>query len=82
MFRPCVVAGGDAPALVDNLPYTQISARLPEPLVGLLDGIPAIKPVLPDPGITFQLVHHDDVATAMRAATSSVSGWGLSRWKP
>jgi nucleoside-diphosphate-sugar epimerase len=68
VFRPCVVAGRDAPALVDNLPYTQISARLPEPLVGLLDSIPAIKPVLPDPGISFQLVHHDDVATAMRAA--------------
>jgi nucleoside-diphosphate-sugar epimerase len=68
VFRPCVVAGRDAPALVDNLPYTQISARLPEPLVGLLDSIPAIKPVLPDPGVPFQLVHHDDVATAMRAA--------------
>jgi UDP-glucose 4-epimerase len=24
--------------------------------------------VLPDPGVSFQLVHHDDVATAMRAA--------------
>ena len=27
-----------------------------------------LKPVLPDPGIRFQLVHHDDVATALRAA--------------
>jgi nucleoside-diphosphate-sugar epimerase len=27
-----------------------------------------LKPVLPDPGIPFQLVHHDDVATALRAA--------------
>ena len=68
VFRPCVVAGADAPALVDNLPYTQISARLPGRLVGLLDSIPAVKPVLPDPGVPFQLVHHDDVATAMRAA--------------
>jgi UDP-glucose 4-epimerase len=68
VFRPCIVAGRDAPALLDNLPYTQISARLPEPLVGLLDSIPAVKPVLPDPGVPFQLVHHDDVATAMRAA--------------
>ncbi|MEA2145811.1 MAG: hypothetical protein QOG59_1398, partial [Solirubrobacteraceae bacterium] len=25
-------------------------------------------PVLPDPGVRFQLVHHDDVAAAMRAA--------------
>jgi len=27
-----------------------------------------VKPVLPDPGVPFQLVHHDDVASAMRAA--------------
>jgi UDP-glucose 4-epimerase len=31
--------------------------------------------VLPDPGVPFQLVHHDDVATAMRAAV-------LGRGKP
>ena len=30
--------------------------------------MPILKPVLPDPGIPFQLVHHDDVASAMRAA--------------
>jgi nucleoside-diphosphate-sugar epimerase len=68
VFRPCIVAGRDAPALLDNLPWTQISARLPEPLMALLDSIPAVRPVLPDPGVPFQLVHHDDVATAMRAA--------------
>ena len=33
------------------------------------------RPVLPDPGIPFQLVHHDDVAAAMRAAV-------LGRGKP
>jgi nucleoside-diphosphate-sugar epimerase len=77
VFRPCVVAGRDAPALLDNLPYTQISARLPEPLVGLLDSIPAVKPVLPDPGVPFQLVHHDDVATAMRAAVLGRGGPGI-----
>jgi UDP-glucose 4-epimerase len=27
-----------------------------------------LKPVLPDPGVPFQLVHHDDVASALRAA--------------
>jgi UDP-glucose 4-epimerase len=27
-----------------------------------------VKPVLPDPGIRFQLVHHDDVADAIVAA--------------
>jgi UDP-glucose 4-epimerase len=67
VFRPCIVAGPDAPLLIDSLPYTQISERLPGPVLSLLDGVPILRPVLPDPGIAFQLVHHDDVASAMRA---------------
>ena len=68
VFRPCIVAGPRAPALIDSLPYMQLSARLPRALTRLLDGLPLVRPVLPDPGIPFQLVHHDDVASAMRAA--------------
>ncbi len=68
VFRPCIVAGPDAPLLIDSLPYTQISERLPGPVLALLEGVPILKPVLPDSGIPFQLVHHDDVASAMRAA--------------
>jgi UDP-glucose 4-epimerase len=68
VFRPCIVAGPHAPLLIDSLPYTQISERLPSAVLGLLDGVPILKPVLPDPGVAFQLVHHDDVASAMRAA--------------
>jgi nucleoside-diphosphate-sugar epimerase len=30
--------------------------------------VPLISPVLPDPGVPFQLVHHDDVAAALCAA--------------
>lgn len=75
VFRPCIVAGPNAPLLIDSLPYTQISGRLPGPVLGLLDGVPILKPVLPDPGIPFQLVHHDDVAAAMR-------GGVLGRGKP
>jgi len=67
VFRPCIVAGPDAPLLIDTLPYTAISERLPGPVLSLLDGVPILRPVLPDPGVPFQLVHHDDVATAMRA---------------
>jgi len=67
VFRPCIVAGPDAPLLIDSLPYTQISERLPGPVMRLLDGVPILKPILPDPGVPFQLVHHDDVASAMRA---------------
>jgi nucleoside-diphosphate-sugar epimerase len=68
VFRPCIVAGPEAPLLIDSLPYTQISERLPGPVLSLLDGVPILKPVLPDPGVPFQLVHHDDVASAVRAA--------------
>jgi UDP-glucose 4-epimerase len=75
VFRPCIVAGPDAPLLIDSLPYTQISGRLPGPVLNLLEGVPILRPVLPDPGIPFQLVHHDDVASAMRAGV-------LGRGKP
>jgi UDP-glucose 4-epimerase len=68
VFRPCIVAGPGAPLLIDSLPYTQLSERLPAAVLNLLDGVPILKPVLPDPGVPFQLVHHDDVASAMRAA--------------
>jgi UDP-glucose 4-epimerase len=68
VFRPCIVAGRHAPMLINSMPYTQISGRLPGPVLGLLGRVPLLKPVLPDPGVPFQLVHHDDVASAMRAA--------------
>jgi UDP-glucose 4-epimerase len=68
VFRPCIVAGPDALALVENIPYVQISERMPAGVLRALELMPALKPVLPDPGVPFQLVHHDDVATAMRAA--------------
>jgi UDP-glucose 4-epimerase len=68
VFRPCIVAGSDALLLVENIPYLQLSERTPEPVLRALELLPALKPVLPDPGVPFQLVHHDDVATALRAA--------------
>jgi nucleoside-diphosphate-sugar epimerase len=68
VFRPCIVAGPDALLLLQNIPYIQISERLPDPVRRLLQLVPVLRPVLPDPGLEFQLVHHDDVATAFRAA--------------
>jgi len=68
VLRPCIVAGRDAPLLLNSLPYTQISSPLPAPAMRLLNGVPILKPVLPDPGVPFQLVHHDEIASAMRAA--------------
>jgi nucleoside-diphosphate-sugar epimerase len=53
--------------LLENIPYVQLAGRLPEAVRGLFEAIPILKPVLPDPGVPFQLVHHDDVASAMRA---------------
>jgi nucleoside-diphosphate-sugar epimerase len=77
VFRPCIVAGPQAPLLLDSLPYTQISERLPGPVLRLLDGVPILRPVLPDPGVPFQLVHHDDVASAMRAAVLGRGSGGV-----
>ncbi len=68
MFRPCIVAGPDALALVENIPYVQLSERMPAAVARALSLLPVLKPVLPDSGVPFQLVHHDDVATALRAA--------------
>jgi nucleoside-diphosphate-sugar epimerase len=68
VFRPTIVAGPDAPLLIDNIPYTQLSDRLPAGVLRLLDGVAILKPVLPDSGIPFQIVHHDDVAAAFVAA--------------
>jgi nucleoside-diphosphate-sugar epimerase len=46
----------------------QLSGRLPGAVRALFDQVPILKPVLPDPGVPFQLVHHDDVALALRSA--------------
>ncbi|HYP56578.1 MAG TPA: NAD-dependent epimerase/dehydratase family protein [Solirubrobacterales bacterium] len=63
VFRPCIVAGPRAPALVETVPLLAVERRLPGPVRRL----PGLRPVLPDPGVPFQLVHHDDVATALCA---------------
>jgi UDP-glucose 4-epimerase len=68
VFRPCIVAGPDALALLENIPYVGLSDQMPGPVLRALELLPVLKPVLPDPGVEFQLVHHDDVATALRAA--------------
>jgi UDP-glucose 4-epimerase len=68
VFRPCIVAGPDALLLLQNIPYIQLSEKMPSAVMRALEFMPVLKPVLPDPGVRFQLVHHDDVAAAMRAA--------------
>jgi UDP-glucose 4-epimerase len=68
VFRPCIVAGPDALTLVQSIPYVQLSDKMPAPILRALEFMPALRPVIPDPGVPFQLVHHDDVATALGAA--------------
>jgi UDP-glucose 4-epimerase len=68
IFRPCIVAGPESLLLIENIPYVQISGKLPAAVHRLFDHLPILKPVIPDPGVPFQLVHADDVATAMRSA--------------
>ena len=68
VFRPCIVAGPDALSLITAmLDQLALGGRLPQ-IPRFLDSMPFLKPVLPDPGNPFQLVHHDDVAQALAAA--------------
>ena len=68
VFRPCIVAGPQARMLIEAIPYVRIGERLPGVVRALFDQVPILKPVIPDPGVPFQLVHHDDVAAALKAA--------------
>ena len=67
VFRPCIVAGPTADTFLRQIPYFQLSERLPEPVRGFLSTMPALKPVIPDVGPKFQLVHENDVASAFVA---------------
>jgi UDP-glucose 4-epimerase len=53
VLRPCIVAGPDALGMIEAIPWPLRRSPVT---------------VLPDPGTRFQLVHHDDVASALVAA--------------
>ncbi len=67
ILRPCIVAGPKAPALADAMPWN----RLPAPVRAVTTAIPLLKPVVPDTGVPMQLVHHDDVASAIALAATT-----------
>ena len=69
-FRPCIVAGPRAQTLLEEIPYYRLSDAMPEPAARLLALMPVLKPVIPDPGTRFQLVHEDDVASAFMAGVA------------
>jgi UDP-glucose 4-epimerase len=62
VLRPCIVAGPDALMPIREIPW-------------LLRRSPIT--VLPDPGTRFQLVHHDDVASALVAAARGAGPPGI-----
>lgn len=73
VFRPCIVAGPTATMLVDRIPYVALQRRMPGALRRAIAALPALRPVIPDPGVPFQLVHEDDVA---RALVLAITGAG------
>jgi UDP-glucose 4-epimerase len=62
VFRPCIVAGPDALMPIEAIP-------------GLVRRLPIT--FLPDTGIPFQVVHHDDVASALVAAARGAGEPGI-----
>ena len=73
VFRPCIVAGPEARTLLHEIPYYRLRRAMPDPVARALGSMPLLKPVIPDPGTPFQLVHEDDVA---RAFVAGVRGLG------
>src|SRR3954454_5202770 len=69
-FRPCVVAGPRARTFLEEIPYYRLSEAMPDAVNRLVSSMPVLKPVVPDPGIRFQLVHEDDVASAFVAGVA------------
>jgi UDP-glucose 4-epimerase len=69
VLRPCIVAGPKAPALADAMPWN----KLPGVLRSVTRAVPVLKPLVPDPGRTLQLVHHDDVANAIALAATTTT---------
>jgi nucleoside-diphosphate-sugar epimerase len=77
VFRPCIVAGPEATLMLDLVPLLALGQRLPGPVRWALGKVPELRPVLPDPGVRFQLVHHDDVAAALCAAAIGAGEPGI-----
>jgi UDP-glucose 4-epimerase len=67
VFRPCIVAGPRAQMLMEEIPYFQLSEKMPDFVNRALSSMPFLKPVIPDVGAKFQFVHEDDVASAFVA---------------
>lgn len=67
VLRPCIVAGPGATALAEAMPWNQ----LPALVRAMSKVVPVLRPVIVDPGFALQLVHHDDVASAIALASTT-----------
>jgi UDP-glucose 4-epimerase len=72
VFRPCIVAGPEARTMLQEIPYFRLGEAMPDVVLRLLGSLPVLKPVIPDPGARFQLVHSEDVARAFVAGVRGV----------
>ncbi len=70
VLRPCIVAGPKATALGDSMPWRRVAEMLPAALRGAVEKVQGLLPLMPDPGLPLQLVHHDDVAAAIALAAT------------
>lgn len=69
VLRPCIVAGPRATAFADFMPWNRFGRPLSALTRNVGHVLPGLRPVFPDPGVKLQLIHHDDVASAIVAAT-------------
>ncbi len=77
VLRPCIVGGPRAPALINQMrSAAALGADLPL-LRRVISAVPGLTPVIPDSGVPLQLVHHDDVARAVRAAVVRPEAAGI-----
>jgi nucleoside-diphosphate-sugar epimerase len=68
VLRPSIVSGPRAPLLASSMPWRQMLDAVPAVLREPLAAVQSLLPLLPDPGVGVQLVHHDDVADAVALA--------------
>ncbi len=68
VLRPCIVVGPDSTLLIGELRLEALTDRLPPRVRALLARLPALRPVLPDPGVPIQLIHEEDVGSGVLAA--------------
>ena len=58
--------------MLQEIPYFRLGEAMPRAVARLMASLPVLKPVIPDPGTRFQLVHEEDVARAFVAGVRGV----------